>query len=110
MKAYLVDPLERQVSQIEFEGDWRTINELIGSDTFDIMPMENGDCVFVDDEGLLKPFSLFDLFLIEGYYPLVGKGLVLGSDAEGESVSPHITFDEFRAKVRFVPEFNPANF
>jgi hypothetical protein len=42
--------------------------------------------VYVDAQGLLKPTERF--FTINGYkYPLAGKGLILGSDSDGETVS-----------------------
>ena len=49
----------------------------------------NGDIIYVDDEGLLKPLDWF--FAVKGgHQPFAGCGLVLGSNAEGETVSARI--------------------
>lgn len=79
MRAYLIDPAARSVTPVTRNGDWRQINELIGCDTFTSVCLENGDVVYVDDEGLLKEPT--DFFLIEGCTPpLAGKGLLVGTD------------------------------
>ena len=101
MKAFLIDPAKQTVSEIEFYGDWREINRLIGSETFDCVTINGkGDVVFVDDEGLLKGLDRF--FSVQGYpEPLVGRGLVLGCDAEGETVEPAINLGLLSQLVAF---------
>jgi hypothetical protein len=34
---------------------------------------------------------------------LAGRGLVLGTDKEGESVAPSLTIEELRKRVKFIP-------
>ena len=46
----------------------------------------NGDTLYVDDEGLLKPgMRLFGIRRPDGQ-PLAGNGLIIGSDKRGNSV------------------------
>jgi hypothetical protein len=61
--------------------------------TFDAVAMnEYGDTCFVDDEGLFHGWAFFR---IDGYdQPLAGRGLILGTDSEGRSTDPHISFAE----------------
>lgn len=104
MKAYLIDPFTQTVSEVEYSGDYREIYSLIDCDTFtcaDFNPF--GDTVFVDDEGLIngKPQ---EFFLIGDYpTPLAGKGLVLGTNEDGESVEPSMTIHQVAARVDWIP-------
>ena len=101
MRAYLIDPEHKSVSEVDYNGDYRNIYEHIKADCFDAAGFNNkGDAVFVDDEGLLHDPEFF--FRIEGNpNPLAGRGLVLGTDAEGESISPTVTLDWLRSNVSF---------
>lgn len=91
MKAYLITPLERRIEAIEYDGDWRKISPLIGADLFTtVMLNREEDMVYVDDEGLING-NPHGWFVLKGYgQPLKGKGLVLGTDVEGNSVAPTI--------------------
>lgn len=61
----------------------------------------NGDGIFVDDEGLLKNPQHF--FMHRNYpSPLTGKGLMLGVDAEGDSVAPGTDLETLRKDIVFV--------
>lgn len=101
MRAYLIDPQAKRVTETEYNGDFKHIYDLTGCDTFDVVGFGDvGDGVYVDDEGLLKGPEFF--FQITGCpSPLAGKGLVLGSDDDGNSIEPKITIDELRALVTF---------
>ena len=103
MKAILIDPAAGTITEVEYGGDFREIYTLVDADTFDVARINaKGDVVYVDDEGLIngKPQ---DFFLIQGYpNPLAGKGLLLGSDAEGESKSPSVTLGWVKENTAFV--------
>jgi hypothetical protein len=100
-KAYLIDPVTRTVEEVTYADNFTHIYSLIDCDTFTCLTFnEHNDTVFVDDEGLFKPDQHF--FKLKGYPdPLAGKGLVLGTDEEGESVSPTISLEEFRKLISF---------
>ena len=103
MKAILIDPFTRTVTEVEYSGNYQQIYDLIDCETFDCARINrHGDGIFVDDEGLIRDKE--QAFFLHADYPqpLAGKGLVLGCDDEGESVSPHTTLDEVTRKVRFV--------
>ena len=106
MKAYLIDPFTQSITEVEYSGDYKQIYSLIDADLFTCADInEFGDTVFVDDEGLIngKPQ---EFFLVADYpTPLAGKGLVLGTNQEGESVEPSITIDQLRANVDWIPHF-----
>ena len=111
MRAFLIDPHTRTISQTEYNGDSHQINELIGADTFTAVypapPFGQGDTIYLDDEGLFQPNQAF--FMVPGYPdPLAGKALVLGSDAEGESADAEIDQITLTASIRFVEIVNLA--
>lgn len=100
MRAYLINPEDRTVEQVDYDGNYKSIYTFIGADTFDVVGMEKGDGIYVDDEGLLKGPALF--FHVRGMdTPLAGKGLVLGTDNDGESVEPKILLETLRQRVRW---------
>ena len=100
MIAYLIDPHAKTVEQVDYSGEYQDIYKLIDARTFDVARLAEGDGIFIDDEGLMVDEPVF--FKHKDYrHPLVGKGLVLGCDDEGNSISPACTLDELRAQVSF---------
>lgn len=103
MQAILIDPFEQTIIQVEYTGQYQQIYDLIDAETFDCARInEQGDGIFIDDEGLIreKPQAFF---WHKNYpQPLAGKGLVLGVDDEGESVAPFTTLDEIKRDVKWV--------
>ena len=103
MKAYLINPQDQTVIQVEYSGDYQQIYQHINAPLFTVATFnEAGDSVFIDDEGLFNGDNEF--FVIDGYpQPLAGRGLVLGCNEDGDSVEPSITLDQCRALVHWVP-------
>jgi len=102
MKAYLINPFAREVTEVEYSGDFEQIYDFLGGvRCFTCVTInQEGDGVFVDDEGLFNGDNEF--FTVTGYpEPLAGFGLVLGCDPEGESVAPALTLEDLRDRVKF---------
>jgi len=94
LSAYLVDPVAQKITIVEYRG-YKDICKYIGAELFDSarFSRNNQDCVYVDDEGLKKRDQSY--FMIGEYpAPLAGKGLVLGCDHMGETISPNTTIDD----------------
>ena len=106
MRAYLIDPINKEISVVDYNGDYQMINELINSQRgFDaVYGFRNQDTLFVDDEGLLRKENHgFEFTYDNGHtQPLMGKALVLGTDAEGESVAVKSTLEEVASKVNWI--------
>ena len=102
MKAYLIDPKEQTITQVEHDAsDYKNISRTIGCDYFTTVVInEEGDTIFLDDEGLLH-MDIKYMFQIDNNenFCQSGKGLVLGCDREGESCDPNITLDELKKRV-----------
>lgn len=102
MEAYLIDPFDKNITKVEYTGDFRNIYQHIGAPLFDcVIINDQGDIVYVDDEGLFKPNQAFFSFRGHRRLPLAGKGLVLGTDEEGESTPPKISLEEVKELIFF---------
>lgn len=109
MRGYLVDPFTKTVTEVETTG-YPHFKELIEvgliaavtvavyEDNKSMIPPR--DTVWVDDEGLYVKDQAY--FHVIGYnQPLAGKGILLGTDAEGETVGAYMEFEPFKALVSF---------
>jgi hypothetical protein len=98
--GFLIDPSARSITPWLYNGDWQTIAPAIriGQSPFTIVEIGDGDIIYVDDEGLLKPLDWF--FAVKGgHQPYAGCGLVLGSDDEGGTVSARIALADIKRRV-----------
>jgi hypothetical protein len=107
MRAIKIDAINQEVKEIDFEGNFQDIQREIDVDCFTVVPMDNGDALYVDDEGLLNGTFMFMEIEIDGYVRfLAGNGLILGTDDEGESSDalseiPNVSFlNRFELKAR----------
>jgi hypothetical protein len=112
MKAYLIDPFQQTVTNVELAGaenprkHLRDIYALLNCELIDAVTIsEQGDAVLVDDEGLLKDMSSQRFFQLgnelDGCMLLAGYGLVVGTNSYGNSVNPAFTLNDLAAKVRW---------
>jgi hypothetical protein len=99
MKAYLIDPWTRTVTEVQ-RADAPTGNEalheiysLIDCDTITAVRPHNAgtDAIYVDDEGLFKDEQKFFLCRLWPHEALAGKGLWVGTTPEGDDASPSVT-------------------
>jgi hypothetical protein len=108
MRGILIDPWFKQVKEVECTGELDDMYGLMSNmfgpkvSVFCLgMTWPNGDTLYVDDEGLLKPgMRLFDIGRADGQL-LAGNGLILGSDAEGNSVAAKSLLVEIQSMVKF---------
>lgn len=108
MKVYKINTEKLRVEEIDIpmgdsEGciDLKQMIKEIGCDFFDVVRIGDGDCIFVDDEGLLRQ-GIQPCFFLNGYdAPLVGNGLVVGSNYEGSSEEPKISIDKLNRLISF---------
>ena len=101
MKAILIDPRSQTISEVVYDGNWKSIGPWIDAYTFDVVQIGNDDIIYVDDEGLFKAERGF--FWMPGWpHPLAGKGLVLGDSQYGEPEDVHTDIELFRNSVKFM--------
>jgi hypothetical protein len=68
-------------------------------DTFTGVYLPDGDVIFVDDNGGIRQCARF--FSLMGQTPLCGKGILLGSDDEGETQGAKIDLQWLKDLVEF---------
>jgi hypothetical protein len=101
MKAYVINSTDKTVTEVEYVGDYTEIYKLGGFDNFECVYPGNGDAIYVDGEGLLTCDEDTNWFALDGGQALAGNGVVLGTDEEGESVSPEITLKDLKKRISF---------
>lgn len=115
VRAILIDPFACTVTEIEHDAaNYRNIYALISHESMPVHTftcaytdmLEPGDAIFVDDDGLLKSCERF--FKFAGYaQPLAGKGLILGSDDQGETASARTSLALVKSATMFA-ELRPG--
>ena len=118
MRAILINPKEEIIRVISYDGDYRSIYQILECRMFEcVYPFKNEDTIYIDEEGLLKDsnysftkISLISLFSFKTFtikcddgttIPLMGKGLILGTDAEGESIEHKTSLEDVKSRVTF---------
>lgn len=106
MRAILIDPTNQTVTEVEHSGHYKAIQHIIDARCFDCVRLgdEEEHTIYVDDEGLLNgKVREAGMFRYDGDNPayLAGKGLILATDREGDSVAATMTLDEVKSKVSF---------
>ena len=112
MIAYKIDVINQNVTPIEYNGytdicpNLSTPHKAVSLFTTVYMSTEghysrSGDCIYVDDEGLLVGTNFG--FKYKGYNGvLMGNGLVLGTDENGDSTAPDIDIYTLRENITFL--------
>jgi hypothetical protein len=115
MKAILIDPIRHSVGMVECTSHYTEIYRLLSDeanglkvDTFTSVRINDRNCLWVDDNGLLKDPRYF--FIWRGYQqPLAGRGLIQGITGGGDTVSTDLKAAAVAAMVRFA-EFSVQGF
>jgi hypothetical protein len=102
-KAILINVEERTLTYVNV-GHYSDIYKHIGNDcdTFECpVSFYNNDTIYCDGEGRLKDFK--GGFMMDNWiYAIIGNGLILGTDGEGDSVDCITTIEEIKSKIQFV--------
>ena len=108
MRAILIDPVKKTVTEVDYTGPYTQIYEFIHASTFCLAGSflsysgpesfdHKCDDMYVDDEGLFDP--KFGWFMWTGYpTPLAGYGLLLGTNHVGDSCSIRSTIEELKVE------------
>ena len=103
IQAIKIDVASKSLSIVTL-NDWQEIAPAISKNCslFQCpVTFENGDTIYVDEEGLYNDFE--GGFIMDGWrYPLVGNALLIGSDEEGESKNVETTMVELLKMITWV--------
>ena len=101
-----IDVIKREIFPVEIDSrnNLDLIYKLLDVSCIDaVYPsiLREGDCIYVDDEGLLKEPEHF--FYVRGMQqPLAGNGLVVGTSPAGYSRSARTSLPHIISSVRFL--------
>jgi hypothetical protein len=114
MRAILIDSEKRTITEIEFEGDYRTIQAILNCHSFTSgsRPLngsleEGFDALYVSDDALDERDDPRFWFQVDAdhnppsSYPLAGLGLVLGVDEQGKGRAARISVEELTRRIAF---------
>ncbi len=103
-QAIFINAEERKLEYVTLSNDYHEIYPFIGPHcrTFSCpITFDNQDSIYVDDEGLYMGYE--HGFIMDGWdYPILGNGLILGANEEGDSVSVKSTIEELQNKFQFI--------
>lgn len=104
MKVIKIDSLKEEVSVIEIDGSLESIYKELNCTMIEApIVLDNEDTLYVDEEGLFvseaKGGFMFSIY----HSPLMGNGLIIGSNDEGENVDVQSTLEDIKNKVTFLP-------
>lgn len=101
IKVVIIDPYKRECRDAIIEDSLESYYAEIGGGCRLIEPAYadalGGECVYVDEEGLFQQSCGFQL--AAHHSPLMGRGIVIGTDGQGSSVSTTWTADEVLANI-----------
>lgn len=99
MRAILIDPFKREVSDVETDAGLDDMYHILNVDLITVVRVGPGHAMIMDDEGLLKAKSEQAYFTMRGAtQPFAGRAMILG-DKYGENRAATLTLDEVRDKV-----------
>ncbi len=99
MKAYLIDP-EQQTIQDKDISSRDEIVAAIGYDTLETDSLGGSDTLFFDEECFLRGAS--GRFQIDKLIPVSGKGVIIGTDANGGLQDVSLSIDDLKSRTQYL--------
>jgi len=117
-KAILINAKAQTVTQVEVGEGIQDIYKHLNCHTFDVVNLGCSVGCYVDDEGLLKAAYIDDDgekhnmngFRFKGKdTPIMGNGLIMGTNNEGESVDSPVSVEQITNVLTFVEYDKPED-
>jgi hypothetical protein len=109
MKAYLIDPSTRRITEVQYTGDVSTLYAFQDISSFASAEFnEQRDAVVYDDDGDMNGAGerLGYFRVAPGREPVAGLALVIGTANNGAAVAPAITLAALLDSVEFLNALN----
>lgn len=106
MRAIKIDVKQQKVYVVKYTPTLECMNELLELNDrpfTSVYTRQNGDVLFVDDEGLLIKDPIGAFGCLEYPQVLSGHGLFIGMDFEGKEKSCVSSVEEIQELIRFFP-------
>jgi hypothetical protein len=98
MKGYLIDSTQREIREVEYVTQPMesplSLQSHIGGYIEVAHGWENGDVLFVDEEGLLKPQLYFFRIDVRQDQPFAGNGVVVGRERTNPATGDYLGTDD----------------
>ena len=105
MKAILINPMQESIRHISYDGDPKSIYRILQCTTYEaVYRFENGDTLWIDEEGLLNESNFaFDILGSNELWhrTYLGSAMILGVDDEGESIECKSKLDDIKIIIKF---------
>jgi hypothetical protein len=114
MRAILIDPEQRTITEIDFGGGGKQLEQLLGCHDFTTgsrplngSMMKGFDALYVSDDMLDERDDPKHWFQVDAdrdppsSFPIAGRGLVVGTDPDGEDTDARISRDELVKRITF---------
>jgi hypothetical protein len=104
MKAFLINPKLKEVTEVEIEPSIEAIQDLIGFKTVDSDEIDaNFDQLFFDEECFIRQQDQVGRFKVDNLAPIAGKGVIANSSDNGKALSnPKVTLANLIKRVTFL--------
>jgi hypothetical protein len=104
MRAILIDPFTRTVTEIDIDPSLDNLYSTLHVDMITVVRWDETHALILDDEGLLKSKDEMEYWWANGSgQPFAGRGLILGDDY-GENRAATLTVQSVEERMRFVPK------
>ena len=104
MKAILINPHEKIITEVEYSGNYKEIYSFIDCRTFDCVRLTPHEDMYIDDEGLLIDNQRYFRLLGTSLNNFAGKALLLSHDDEGKTTATNWTLQNVKNMVEWLPE------
>ena len=103
MHAYLIDPFEQTIEQVEIEPSLDAIRGLVGHASIDSDELARGnDRLFFDEECFIRQQPQPGRFKLDTLPPVAGRGVVVGGGPDEASLtSPELSLEDLKGRVQF---------
>ena len=105
MKSILINPMQESIRHISYDGDPKSIYRILQCTTYEaVYPFENGDTLWIDEEGLLNESNFaFDILGSNELWhrTYLGSAMILGVDDEGESIECKSKLADIKSIIKF---------
>lgn len=102
MRAILIDPFTRSISEIDTDASLDEMYSILEVDLITVVRVNKDHAMILDDEGLLQPKITQEYFHVQGSdQPFAGRAMILGDDY-GENRAATMTVPEVASLVTFL--------
>jgi len=111
MKAILINVVEKKVQKIDID-EFNLQNSLYGfignGCSYIATPVryDNGDVMFIDDEGYLHENLLGGFYYPDYRTPICGNAVIIGENDEGDSMDCRSTLEEIEQNLKWLGDFD----